>query len=89
MENNDVPVVEAQDLREKASLIGVHCGLEIIVENHDVPFVNVRGDLWGGFNGKRCDVGVALFFWWNGHLGVVCAYGFFGFPIIWGNDRQQ
>jgi hypothetical protein len=51
--------------------------------------VNVRGDLWGGFNGKRCDVGVALFFWWNGHLGVVCAYGFFGFPIIWGNDRQQ
>ena len=53
-----MPVAKALDSREKASLIGVHRGLEVVVENHDVPFANVRGDLWGGFDGKRCDVGV-------------------------------
>ena len=60
MENHDIPVAEARDSREKASLIGVLCGLEVVVKNHDVPFANVRGDLWGGFDGKRCDVGVPL-----------------------------
>ncbi len=60
MENHDIPVVKARDLREKASLIGVHRGLEVVVENHDVPFANVRGDMWGGFDGKRCDIGVPL-----------------------------
>ncbi len=58
VENHDIPFAEAQDLREKASLIGVHRGLEVIVKNHDVPFANVRGDLWRGFHGTRCDVGV-------------------------------
>ena len=58
MENHDITVAEAQDLIKKASLIGVHCGLEVVVENHDVPFANVRGDFRGGFDGKRCDVGV-------------------------------
>ncbi len=24
----------------------------------NVPFANVRGDLWGGFDGTRCDVDV-------------------------------
>ena len=43
-------------MREKASLIGAHRGLEVIVENHDVPFANVRG----GFNGNGCDVGNPL-----------------------------
>ncbi len=60
MENHDIPVAEARDLREKASLISVHCGLEVVVENHYVPFANVRGDLWGGFDRKGCDVGVPL-----------------------------
>jgi hypothetical protein len=58
MENHDIPVAEARDSREKASLIGVLCGLEVVVKNHDVPFANVRGDLWGGFDGNGCDVGV-------------------------------
>ena len=58
MENHDIPVAKAQDSREKTSLIGVHCGFEVLVKNHDVPFANVRGDLWGGFDGTRCDVGV-------------------------------
>ena len=58
MENHDLPVVKARDLREKASLISVHCGLKVVVKNHDVPFANVRGDMWGVFDGKRCDVGV-------------------------------
>ena len=40
-----------------ASLIGVHCGLEVIVENHDVMFANVRG----GFDGNGCDVGIQSF----------------------------
>ena len=39
-------------------MIGVHRGLEVVVENHDVPFANVRGNLRGGFDGKRCDVGI-------------------------------
>ena len=56
MENHDVPVAEARDSREKASLIGVHRGFEVVVKNHDVPFANVRG----GFNGNGCDVGVLL-----------------------------
>ena len=43
---------------EKSGLIGVHRGLEVMVETHDVPFANVRVDLWGGFNGNGCDVGV-------------------------------
>ncbi len=47
-------------MREKASLIGVHRGLEVLVKNHDVPFAYVRGDLWGGFDGKGCDVGIPL-----------------------------
>jgi hypothetical protein len=58
VENHDIPVAEAQDSREKASLIGVHREFEVVVENHDVPFANVRGDLWGEFDGTRCDVGV-------------------------------
>ena len=58
MENHDIPVAEARDSSEKASLISVHCGFEVLVKNHDVPFANVRGDLWGGFDGTRCDVGV-------------------------------
>ena len=62
MENHDIPVAKAQNLREKASLIGVNCGLEVLVENHDVPFANVSGDLWGGFDGKGCDVGIPLLF---------------------------
>ncbi len=60
MENHDISVAEAQDSREKASLISVHHGLEVVVKNHDVPFANVRGGLWGGFDGKRCDAGVPL-----------------------------
>ncbi len=35
-------------------MIGVHRGLEVIVENHDVPFANVRG----GFNGNGWDVSI-------------------------------
>ncbi len=58
VENHDIPVAEAQDSREKASLIGVHPGFEVIVKNHDVPFANVKGDLWRGFHGTRCDIGV-------------------------------
>ncbi len=58
MANHDIPVAEAQDSSKKVSLIGVYCGLEAVVKNHDAPFANVRGDLWGGFDGKRCDVGV-------------------------------
>ena len=50
MENHDIPVAEARDSREKASLIGVHRGFEVVV----------RGDLWGGFDGTRCDVGIPL-----------------------------
>ena len=53
MENHTIPVAEAQDSRKKASLIGVHCGLDVVVKNHDVPFMNVRGDLWGGVDGKK------------------------------------
>ncbi len=56
MENHDIPVAEAQDLREKASLIGVHCELEVLVKDHDVPFANVRG----GISGNGCDVGIPL-----------------------------
>jgi hypothetical protein len=56
MENHDILVAEAQDLREKARLISVHPGLEIIVKDHDVPLANVRG----GFGGNGCDVGVPL-----------------------------
>ncbi len=56
MENHDIPVAEAQDLREKSSLIGVHHGLEVVVEDHDVPFANVMGT----FSGNRCDIGVPL-----------------------------
>ena len=41
-------------MREKAGLIGVHCGLEVIVENHDVTFANVRG----GINGNGRDIGI-------------------------------
>ena len=58
MENHDIPVAEARDSREKTSLINVQCGLEVIVKNHDIPFANVRGDLWGGFDGNGSDVGV-------------------------------
>ena len=58
MENHDITVAEARDSREIASLIAVHHGLEVVGENHDVPFVNVRGDLWGGFDGKRYDAGI-------------------------------
>ncbi len=34
--------------------------LRVVVKNHDVPFAIVRGDLclWGGFDGKKCDVSV-------------------------------
>ncbi len=60
MENHGIPVAKAQDSREKASLIGVHHEFEVIVKNHDVLFANVTGDLWGGFSGTRCDVGVPL-----------------------------
>ncbi len=56
MENHDIPVAEAQDLREKASLIGVHHGLEVVVNNHDVHFANGRG----GFSKNGCDLGVPL-----------------------------
>ncbi len=51
-ENHDIPVAEAQDLREKARLIGVHCGLKVVDADHDVPFANVRG----GFNENGCGV---------------------------------
>ena len=37
-----------------ASLIGLHCRLEVIVENHDVTFANGRG----GFNENGRDVGI-------------------------------
>jgi hypothetical protein len=60
VENHDIPVAKARGSREKANLIGVHRGLEVVVKNHDVPFANVRSDLWGGFDGKRCDFGVPL-----------------------------
>ncbi len=53
-----LPITKAQNSREKTSLIGVHCGFEVVVKNRDVPFANVRGDLWGGFDGTRCDAGV-------------------------------
>ena len=32
VENHDIPVAEARCLREKASLIGVHRGLEVVVK---------------------------------------------------------
>ncbi len=37
-------------------MISVYHGLEVVVKNHDIPFANVRGDLWGGFDGNGCDV---------------------------------
>ncbi len=54
MANHDLPVAKAQDLREMVGLISVHCGLEVIVENHDVTFANVGG----GFNKNGRDVGI-------------------------------
>ncbi len=43
-------------MREKARLIGVHRGLEVVDTDHDIPFANVRG----GFNGNGCDVVIPL-----------------------------
>ena len=75
-----MPVAKALDSREKASLIGVHRGLEVVVKNHDVLFANVRGDLWGGFDGTRCDVSVpSLCLVGTGTLALSAHVAFLGF----------
>ncbi len=67
-------------MREKASLIGVHHGFEVLVENHDVHLANVRGNLWGGFDGTRCDVGApSLCLGGTDTLGLSTHVAFLGF----------
>ena len=78
VENHDIP--EARDFRVKAGLIGVHRGLEVIVENHDVTFVNVRG----GFNGNGHDVSIpSLLLGGTDTLALSAHVAFEGFLQFW------